>query len=239
MRAISYKTLAQGVSNLVGQDYDKIQTVEWRLYRDLINNRLSTFWRYAKWPEWTVTESRTPTQSGGVEGNYVSLTQAGQTEIGEVFGVYDKSPKQFQAVTELTWFLSSNGIQIAESTTPVFVFYRKVKPELTGEKFDSSAVYASGDQVYDLTQGDFYNANATTAAGESPTTTPAKWDKVELPDKGRNYLIYAAYADYLRHNGQMDQSHPALRSAENYLEQEVMILQTQQGQTTNLEVNTY
>lgn len=239
MKTIRYNTLAQGTFNLIGDDYDKVQTVEWRLIRDFINNRLSTFWRAAKWPELTVIESRVPTQTGDVEGNYVSLTQPGQTEIGEVFGVYNKSPKQYKAVTDLTWNLSANGIQIAEANTPVFVFYRTVKPEITGEKFSSSTAYSAGDQVYDIDQGNFFTANATTTAGQSPTSTPSKWDIVEIPYISRNYLIYAAYADYLRHNQMMDQSHPAMRSADRFLDEEIMLLQTQQGQTTQTFVRTY
>ena len=43
--------------------------------------------------------------------------------------------------------------------------------------WSSSATYAAGDVV--KFNDVFYKANATTAAGESPSTTPAKWDDVD------------------------------------------------------------
>lgn len=54
--------------------------------------------------------------------------------------------------------------------------YNSEEPDTLAE-FDSGATYSAGDYVYfnDIV----YKANATTAAGESPTTTAAKWDDVD------------------------------------------------------------
>jgi len=43
----------------------------------------------------------------------------------------------------------------------------------------SGTVYNSGDVVFFADDNIYYKANATTVAGESPSTTPAKWDDVD------------------------------------------------------------
>jgi len=92
----NYGQILNQVLNLSGIDRATLPTLEWNLFRDLSSRRLKYAWQAAKWPEVTVTESRTVTQTGGDEGNYIALNQAGQTEIGEVFAVWNKSPKSNQ-----------------------------------------------------------------------------------------------------------------------------------------------
>jgi hypothetical protein len=77
----NYGQILNQVLNLSGIDRATLPTLEWNLFRDLSSRRLKYAWQAAKWPEVTVTESRTITQTGGDEGNYIALNQAGQTEI--------------------------------------------------------------------------------------------------------------------------------------------------------------
>ncbi len=46
------------------------------------------------------------------------------------------------------------------------------------EEFDSGATYASGDYVKFGAELDIYKATASTTSGQSPTTHPSKWTKV-------------------------------------------------------------
>ena len=86
---LNYGRILIQTLNLAGIDSTTLATIEWNLFRDLASRRIKFAWQAAKWPEVTVTESRTITQSGGDEGNYIALNQAGKTEIGEVFAVYE------------------------------------------------------------------------------------------------------------------------------------------------------
>lgn len=236
----NYGQILNQVLNLSGIDRATLPTLEWNLFRDLSSRRLKYAWQAAKWPEVTVTESRTITQTGGDEGNYIALNQAGQTEIGEVFAVWNKSPKSNQDQVSLTWYLSENGIQIAENNTTAYLWFRKTVPTLTGALYSSSSAYNTGDQVYDNTAGQFYEANQSVVAGSnSPTDQPSYWDVVAIPNIFFDYLVRGTYSDYLRHNGELDRARVAEADARDVLDHELLKLHTQQGQTTRLEVAGY
>jgi hypothetical protein len=238
---LNYGRLLTQVLNLAGIDSSTLSTIEWRLFRDMASRRIKFAWQAAKWPEVCLTEERTVTQSGGDEGNYIALNQAGETEIGEVFQVYNKSPKNNQDVQELTWYLSENGIQIAESNTAVFVQFRKTVPQFTGEAYAQTSSYAAPQQVYDTTIGNFYEANQAVASGSdnSPSAQPSLWDLVSIPIIFLDYLIRGTYADYLRHNGELDRARVAESDARSSLDHELFKLHQQQGQTTRMDVLGY
>lgn len=240
-KPLNYKQVLNQVLNLAGIEIDTLPTTEWRLVRDLISRRIRFGWEAAKWPETCATEQRTVTQSGGDEGNYIALNQPGQTEISEVFTVWNKSPKANTDVQSLAFYLSENGVQISATNTQVYVLFRKVSPTLTGELYSQNTAYVAGDQVYDNTKGDFYTANTSVASGSdnSPNALPASWDVVSIPNIFSDYLIRGAYADYLRHNGELDRARVAESDARGALDHELLKLHTQQGQTTRLEVMTY
>ena len=86
---LNYNQVLGQILNLAGIDRATLPTLEWNLFRDFTSRRIKFAWQAAKWPEVTVTESRTVTQTGGDEGNYIDLKQSGQTEIGEVFAVWN------------------------------------------------------------------------------------------------------------------------------------------------------
>ena len=158
-----------------------------------------------------------------------------------MFAVWNKSPKANQDNQDLTWYLSENGVQIAENNTTVYILFRKLPPALTGEIYSQSTAYSQNDQVYDQTQGNYYVANQSVASGadNSPTTQPTYWDLVTIPELFADYLIRGTYADYLRHNGELDRARVAESDARGALDHELLKLHTQQGQTTRLQVSTY
>lgn len=240
-KPLNYRTVLKQVCNLAGIDHDTLATTEWRLIRDLISRRIRFGWEAAKWPETCATEQRTVTQSGGDEGNYIALDQPGQTEMSEVFTVWNKSPKANTDVQSLAFYLSENGIQISANHTQVYVLFRKLAPEFAGELYSQSKSYLIGDHVYDNTHGNFYIATQDVPSGAdySPYTQGSYWSLVSVPSIFSDYLIRGAYADYLRHNGELDRARVAESDARGALDHELLKLHTQQGQTTRLEVMTY
>ena len=238
---LNYRTVLKQVCNLAGIDHDTLPTTEWRLIRDLVSRRIRFGWEAAKWPEVCVTEQRTVTQSGGDEGNFIALDQAGQTEMSEVFAVWNKSPKANTDVQSLSHYLSENGVQISTSSSQGYIQFRKVAPEFAGELYSQSTAYVTGDHVYDNSHGNFYIALQDVASGadNSPKTQPTYWSLVSVPYLFSDYLIRGAYADYLRHNGELDRARVAESDARGALDHELLKLHTQQGQTTRLQVSTY
>jgi hypothetical protein len=128
---------------------------------------------------------------------YISYTQTGETEIweqGEII-LWALNPRATTRATIIPSFLSENGIQpLGNYPARPWVEYKIRVPNLFGEVFDAATIYAAGDQVqFETTSGrvafiNFYTCLDTTVAGESPSTDPELWARVELPDVFKHYL---------------------------------------------------
>ena len=159
------------------------------------------------------------------------------TAIGEFLFAWDKDPRVTTKLTPLNFTLSADGAQFTQlAHTPAYVWllYRVRRPELTGDVWSATAVYASGQQAYftdpATRRGNFYDCIATTTAGESPSSAPAKWSVVALPYIFRSYLIQAGHCDWLTSDGQTDKAGAYESLAISLLETEADKLQRQQGQ---------
>lgn len=125
---------------------------------------------------------------------YVSLTQTGETAIGEVLDVWDLSPRRTTQARRVRWELNENGILCVDGPARVWVEFKIPVPSIVGEVYSASATYAVGDQVqFETNTGnvaflDFYNCVTATSAGESPTSAAAKWSRVEIPDEFKGHL---------------------------------------------------
>ena len=54
--------------------------------------------------------------------------------------------------------------------------------------------------------GNFYQAAAATTAGQSPTTNPASWSMIQIPEQWRWVLARMTYANLLETDGQTDKA---------------------------------
>lgn len=54
--------------------------------------------------------------------------------------------------------------------------------------------------------GDFYQCVATTTAGDTPLSAPAKWRKIQIASKWRWALAKLTYAQLLEADGQKDKA---------------------------------
>lgn len=170
-----------------------------------------------------------------------TATAATTTPLGTVRRVCQKNPRVFRVVKEYDFTLSELGVHVPlAAPNVVWVEFRWRRPTLKGGMWDSATVYTSGQQVYFSATtggvGNFYEANATTAAGESPSTTPAKWDVVPLPELLRDYCIRGGYADWLRADGQTDRAEAEEDQALAALEAEADLVQRQQKQVRRFHV---
>ena len=172
---------------------------------------------------------------------YVSYTQTlangtPLTPIGDFLMAWDKDPRITTKLCPLLFTLSADGAQFATLKTAVpavWLLYRLRRPTLSGDAWNATAVYASGQQVYYTTTagaGNFYTVTTTTTAGQNPDTTPASFSLIQLPYTFRQYLIQGGYADWLMGDGQTDKAGAMEGMVELMLEQEADKLQRQQGQ---------
>lgn len=235
MRTLTFSAVLNGVAQLAGLDRDNLSTSEFKRIRDLIDGRLSFAWEGEYWPETLRVAAAVVTSSGDIE------TAPVPSDAGEVLEVYNKDPRVTTTATPVSWYLYENGtdrlINLRKTTTPVYAEYRIIRPLLTGDNFSTTATYADGDQVY--FGGQMYDANATTSAAESPTTTASKWDVVKIPYNFQQYLIRGAYADYLKAIGNNELAMAEDAAAESVLMLETDKLYRQQGQIRRLNMTTY
>ena len=191
-----------------------------------------------------------PTATGGNErwgqltefDRYVSLTQTGETEIGDVMDCRTANPKTHPNDSRaLVWDNSENGIQILENAIYAWVMFRLKRPRLLGDVFSTTATYAVDDQVYfasTTVRGNFYNCITATSAAESPSSASAKWSVVSIPEQFATGLIYAAQAKCL--TGDDKAMVPqAIGLAEEELELEADVIYRQQSRTPSRGVVTY
>jgi len=235
MRTLNFSAVLNGVATLSGLDPANLSTVEFTRVRDLTDGRLGLCWEGEYWPETIRVASAAVTATDDIE------VAPFPTDAGEILNVLNKNPRVTTTAVSLAWSIYDDGtnryIQLRDTTTPIYVEYRTVRPNLTGNTYAATSTYSSGDQVY--FNGNFYDANASVAVNESPTTTSSKWDLVKIPKIFQNYLIRGVFADYLRSTGDNELAMAADQNAEAILMMEGDKLYRQQGQVRRLDVQTY
>ena len=195
MRKVKFQDVLRGAADSTVRIYDTISNDEFTLLRGFISRRLREAWESEYWPELMLVESRTWDTSGDIK--YVSFTQSGETEIGQVYRVLDKDPRADFNWSEYPFYLHALGIVVHDGPDTPYVEFRKRAPELPGRDWSGAATYAVGDQVY--YSGDFWNAltvrDDSTAAPTSSDTT--NWEKQSIPYIFKPYLEKAAASDML------------------------------------------
>ncbi len=165
---------------------------------------------------------------------YVDFAQAGKTAIGDVLAARTGNPRVTTNYDDLEKETLQDRLYVRDAARRVWLDFRPRRPRLTGTFWDEAAAYAAGDQVYFYasgTPGNFYTCLATTTAGQSPATTAASWELVELPQAFEGYLIWAAYAKTLTPEGDADERNRALAMASGYLFTETDRKYRQAGET--------
>jgi hypothetical protein len=171
--------------------------------------------------------------------------------IGEIMGAWDQDPRITTKLVKLPFTLDQDGAQFVQlrntfnygwnpastNFSYVWLLYRLQRPMLTGDAFNPTLVYTTGQQMYYLSPvtgtGDFWTATTTTNAGDTPDSAPGEWSVVQIPYIFRQYLIEAAYADWLTAN-EKDSTASEAR-AEHLLEMEADKLQRQQQQVNRFD----
>lgn len=175
----------------------------------------------------------------GVADSLIAYDQTGETRMEAIFDVWKDSPFNTSTPRPITYELTLNGIQIISSSSvayatvsaagvtltsplsnPVFIWYRKQIPDFFGDAYDATATYAVDDQIYFTDSDDnsnFWKCIVATSAGQSPSTTAASWEKLQIPASLFYPSVYYAYAEWLMQDGQTDKAELAKRRADEWL----------------------
>jgi hypothetical protein len=87
----SIVTNAASRAGLDGSSIDSLPTTTKTIMVDNLGSHLRDAWEFYDWPDLCRTEERT-VQTGVDEDIYIDLAQASETEIGDVFAVYQDNP---------------------------------------------------------------------------------------------------------------------------------------------------
>lgn len=169
---------------------------------------------------------------------YVPWEQTGKTKLGEVFNVYDKNPYTGSNPRKLKVKLSTNGVQApADSSTTLFVEFRKRPPVFTSVEWSNTTDYVTDDLVYYATTGECYKATQA-GTGKNPASQTAYWEKVEFPYVLEPSTVLFAFAEALDEDGQTDKAKRQMDRSDERLQDEFDKLWMQEQQDQGYRVQT-
>lgn len=167
----------------------------------------------------------------------IAYEQTDETPLGDVRYIWDRNPEANRCATRLGFRLRTDAVQVLGRVNVCWVEFRLRVPSWTGAVRSDTATYLSGVTVFDAETGDFWTSNAAIAAAESPTTTPAKWDKIEFPYFLSEFVAQSAYAMLTNREEQLPENFNVQMAAGfPLLAAEIQKIERQQGQTRQLNV---
>ena len=127
----SIVTNAASRAGLDGSSIDNLPTTTKTIMVDNLGMHLRDAWEFYDWPDLTRVEERT-TQTGTDEDIYLDLAQAGETEIGDVFAVYQDNPNTHAAPREIAFSLDLDKIRLpSDCPDTIYVRFRLPAPDIS------------------------------------------------------------------------------------------------------------
>jgi hypothetical protein len=127
----SIVTNAASRAGLDGSSIENLPTTTKTIMVDNLSSHLRDAWEFYDWPDLTRVEERT-TQTGTDEDIYLDLAQAGETEIGDVFAVYQDNPNTHAAPREIHFSLDLDKIRLpSDCPSTVYVRFRLPAPDIS------------------------------------------------------------------------------------------------------------
>jgi hypothetical protein len=127
MRTVTVSSIVTNAASRAGLDgssIDSLPTTTKTIMVDNLSSHLRDAWEFYDWPDLTRTEERT-TQTGVDEDIYIDLAQASETEIGDVFSVYQDNPHTHAAPREISFSLDLDKIRLpSDCPDTIYVKFR-------------------------------------------------------------------------------------------------------------------
>jgi hypothetical protein len=124
-------TNAASRAGLDGSSIDSLPTTTKTIMADNLGMHLRDAWEFYDWPDLTRVEERT-TQTGVDDDIYLDLAQPSETEIGDVFAVYQDNPNTHAAPSEIAFSLDLDKIRLpSDCPDTVYVKFRLPSPDIS------------------------------------------------------------------------------------------------------------
>ena len=110
MKTVTVQSILQNAASRAGLDGSSIDSLSSTTKTIMLSNldiHLRAAWEFFDWPDLTSIELRTVT-TGAEDDLYIDKEQAGQTEIGEVFDVYQDSPATHASPRSIGFWLDGS-----------------------------------------------------------------------------------------------------------------------------------
>jgi hypothetical protein len=127
----SIVTNAASRAGLDGSSIDNLPVTTKTIMVDNLSSHLRDAWEFYDWPDLTRVEERA-VQTGVDEDIYLDLAQAGETEIGDVFAVFQDSPNTHAAPREIHFSLDLDKIRLpSDCPDTIYVRFRLPAPDIS------------------------------------------------------------------------------------------------------------
>jgi len=134
MRTVTVQSILLNAASRAGLDGSSIDNLSSTTKAIMLSNldiHLRAAWEFFDWPDLTVIEQRTVTTGAG-EDLYIDKETAAQTEIGEVFEVFQDNPATHASPREIGFWLDGSKIRLpSDCPDTVYVRFRTVPTEIS------------------------------------------------------------------------------------------------------------
>ena len=134
MKTVSVQSILLNAASRAGLDGSAIGNLSSTTQTIMLSNldiHLRSAWEFFDWPDLTNIELRT-VQTGAEDDLYIDKAQVGETEIGEIFSIYQDNPATHAAPREINFWLDGSKIRLpSDCPDEVYVRFRTVPTEIS------------------------------------------------------------------------------------------------------------
>lgn len=252
MRTTDFSQVLFDALQYSGNDRHNITDETFAQFRDFAHSRLREAWESNQWSDVCRIVDFTTSQDGSGTNYFVPSDDA-----SEILGVWNKNPQDTTRAKQLDYQIYNEGSEIRIVLPSIILtgsyLYRQKCPQLTGDPFDPAVVYYKDSQVYFDSgsgtgstipvqgkphSGNFYICLAnSTSVGQSPSTHPTLWEKVEIPYIFGSFMAWGSAANWYVSETMIQEATTIEQKANQVLEQEYDKFLRQQGQFGRINMN--
>jgi hypothetical protein len=183
VKTVTVQSILQNAASRAGLDGSSIDNLSSTTKAIMLSNldiHLRAAWEFFDWPDLTSIELRTAT-IGAEDDLYIDKEAVGQTEIGEVFDVFQDNPNTHASPRSIGFWLDGSLIRLpSDCPAEVYVRFRTVPTEISPVTATALA------QTVPAILADFIRFSLTADL----LTEDGQLDKAELMNaKAEQYLV--------------------------------------------------
>ena len=134
MKTVTVQSILLNAASRAGLDGSSIDSLSSTTKTIMLSNldiHLRSAWEFFDWPDLVNIELRT-VQTGAEDDLYIDKEQAGETEIGEIFSIYQDNPATHAAPREINYWLDQDKIRLpSHCPDEIYVRFRTVPTEIS------------------------------------------------------------------------------------------------------------